>query len=472
MKTKLIFIILFLCFRAEAQKVRSYEINAEFFPEDAQMWGYEVSPDAFMRANSIVEFSDTPKEETVFYLHGELKIDSILDNGKRRKYSSEKVFYSYEYSNVALKVIIDSNSESNKLNIYYSGFFNPSRASSLSDYMRINKNEGVYLRSYGYSLWFPVFIERNKQSYKADFKSVSVKLPEKFKAIVTGKLVSEIVENGIYTALWKPGLIDICDVQCAAHDYKVISENNIYVYHYNNSNSEKNAVKILDYVIELKQLFSRSLIQIDNDIPIFINEMPKYGDISSANVVGIQTKVFNSFENDIHSKATIAHELVHPYVQIPISRKNEFYALIIEGFPSYFQTYALSKTLDKEAFNIEKYMKKTEKRYLTYRKTGKTRRGFKLPKEKPILKITADEIGTYKDKFVLNDRVYLFMYDLWIKMGNEKYDDFLKELFEFQSIDYLSFEKLVLKYIPEYQTNLNVWLNTTDFPEAFKIINK
>ena len=42
----------------QAQTVNSYEINAEFFPDDAQMYNYPVSPEAFMRANSFIEFSE------------------------------------------------------------------------------------------------------------------------------------------------------------------------------------------------------------------------------------------------------------------------------------------------------------------------------------------------------------------------------------------------------------------------------
>ncbi len=451
-----------------AQIVESYEVNAEFFPNDAQMWGYAVSPDAFMRANSIVELRGSVENEVNFYLHGELKIDSILENGRRIEYSATKEFYPYDYSSIALKVTIEAVPDSRKINIHYSGFFNPSRARALSNYMRINRNEGVYLRAYGYSLWFPVFIESNEQSYEANFKSVNVKLPLNFRALVVGELIEEYENNDNYHATWKPGLMDITEVQCSAGEYNIVEKNNVVVYHYDNEGSKQNAGKILDYVIELKQLFSDKLIQTDNDIPIYINEMPKYGDISSENVVGIQTRVFNSFETDIYSKLTIAHELVHPYVQYPISRDNEFYALIIEGFPGFFQFYAAEKTIP-DLFDMEEYMKGKEVQYLEYRRTGKTRRGNTLPKEKPILEITADEIGVYKDRFVLNDRVHLFMYDLWMKMGDEGFDSFLMQLFELQPADYSSFEKVVLNYLPGYKAKLNTWLKTTDYPESLRV---
>ena len=131
---------------------------------------------------------------------------------------------------------------------------------------------------------------------------------------------------------------------------------------------------------------------------------------------------------------TIAHELVHPYVSIPIKKNNPFSALVVEGFPSFFHLYGLKKILDNTFFDLEKYMKQVEKGYIKKKQSGKDRRGNPLPDEKPILKITHDEIGTYKDLFVLSDRVRLFLYHIWTEMGDTNYDHFLKDLFQFDSI--------------------------------------
>ena len=197
-----------------AQIVSSYSINVEFFPEDAKMWGHPVSPDAFMQGKSQVEFSELTSDKIIFYLHGELKIDSIMSGNKQIEYNSDKVLYDYSYNRLALKVtVISSDVEIDKtLNIYYSGFMNPSKGGSLSNYMHINKINGVFLRAYGYSLWFPVFLESNQDSYKANFKNITVKLPKNFKCIVTGELINENTENDIYTAIWRPGISDINDI--------------------------------------------------------------------------------------------------------------------------------------------------------------------------------------------------------------------------------------------------------------------
>ena len=454
------FICLSFAVSLPAQAVRSYTISAEFFPEDAKMYGYSVSPDAFMRASAVVEFAKTDKERLTFYLHGELAIDSILSDSKNIEYESDKVLYYYDYSQVALKVTVKSSDigPDKSLEIRYSGFFNPSRARGLSDYMRIHKDGGVFLRAYGYSLWFPVFLEMEEDSYEADFQSVTVKVPADFKVIVAGELISESVKDNVLTSLWKPGLMNIMDIQCTARKYRINAKDNIFVYYVEN---ERNSAKILDFAIALKDLYSRNLRSIDSAIPLYIMEMPKYGDISSGNVVGISKRVYDDFENDQHSRLTIAHELVHPYVHIPVSKDNPFCALVVEGFPSFFQVYAL-KRIDR-TFDLDQKMKEIEKQYLAKRE----KRDF--TKEKPILQITFDEIGNYKDHFVLNDRVWLFFYDLWKEMGDESFDVFLKKLFSWDSINYKRFEGLILEFLPDFKEKLNLWLNTTEYSQAMKI---
>jgi hypothetical protein len=54
-------------------------------------------------------------------------------------------------------------------------------------------------------------------------------------------------------------------------------------------------------------------------------------------------------------------------------------------------------------------------------------------------------------------------------MGEERYDRFLRELFQWDTIDYHSFEKLVLKYLPDYQDKLDIWLRTTRYPASISL---
>ena len=130
----------------QAQRVSDYTIDVHFFPKDAQMWGYSVSDKSFMRGSAKVEFSELNVDTLTFYLHGELKIDSIISENTAIKYASENIFYNGDYSNIGLITTIDFPNAIKKktITVHYSGFMNPSRARSLSDYMRINKEEGVF----------------------------------------------------------------------------------------------------------------------------------------------------------------------------------------------------------------------------------------------------------------------------------------------------------------------------------------
>ena len=82
-----------------------------------------------MRANSVIEFEESIDSSVTFYLHSELRIDSILCNDKKLKYETDKVLYYYNYNRLALKVTIPASelTESQSLDVHYAGFFNPSK---------------------------------------------------------------------------------------------------------------------------------------------------------------------------------------------------------------------------------------------------------------------------------------------------------------------------------------------------------
>lgn len=467
MKKIILLIFVFLNCVAHGQSVKSYDIKVEFFPKNAEIYGHKVDSKTFMRAVTEIDLIGNSNESLSFYLHNELRIDSIKSNGEKVDFEKQKVMYRYNYSEMAKEVNLKTSSiHNNRIKVYYSGFFSPNRSRSLSDYMRINQYEGVFLRAYGYSLWFPVFAGSNGKSYKADFKKIKIDLPKEFRVVVCGNLIEEKIENDRSISIWQPGKIDVSNVQCTAQKYSMNEKKNIKVYYLNNRESSQ---KILDYVLKLKKVYSENLIEVSESDPIYIIEMPKYGNISSSNTVGVSSDIFNNFEEGLRSKFMIAHELVHPYVQLPVAESNPFSAFVIEGFPSFFQVYALSKTLENSKYNKDDHLIRIEKSYLKKKKTGLSRRGRKLPKEKPILEINYDEIGMYKDTFILNDRVWLFFNDIWNQLGDKKFDQFLRELFKFQSIDYKNFESLILKYLPDYETKLNIWLNTTDYPDELRI---
>ena len=456
------------CLTVSSQEPSAYEISVTFFPENAVMYGISVEPDNYMSGVATVTIGSLQTDTAVFWLHGELMVDSVTVDGKACTFASEDVFYTRNYSSIANRTVVSGiiPGDNLTLKIWYSGFMNPSRTRSLSDYMRIDREEGVYLRSYGYSLWFPVFADDGGDRGRADFRRVTVDLPAGFRAVITGNLISELEENGRYRSVWHPGVTDIFDVQCTAAPFMVLEKNGIRVCY---RDSGEAAEAVLSYVARLRDFCSERLRPYADNRVFHIMEMPRYGNISSGNVIGLDTESFQTFKEMTWPKSIIAHELVHPYVQLPLAADNPFYPFFIEGMPSFFQVYLLSGTLSPDIYNREEVMRRVEKSYIRKREAGTDSRGNALPDEKAILDLGADDISRYKDTFVLNDRMWLFMYDLWTRMGDSGFNSFLGELLALDDIDYPLLESIVVSYLPDYSGRLHTWLRTTDFTDAMMI---
>jgi len=440
-------------------KVKEYNIDVSFKPEKA-----------FMKGKAIITFYPDANLDLpiVFYLHGELSVDSVVYKGKKVKFKQKSLYYYSDYSLIAKQctLYIDKLDDNQEITIEYSGFFNPSKARSPSDYMRISKNE-VLLRSYGYSLWYPVFLDANQNSYKTDFKKVTLRTPQNLKSVFVGRKLNEYVEGNIRVTQWEALNNDIQSTQCTARQYDVIGNGENYIYYMKDEASTKAAKEISVLFEKLLILFKSRYKEIKKQTPFYLLEMPEYGDISNDNVSGLSTEIWGNFSKHTWTKRFLAHELVHPFVQIKINRKNPLYALVIEGHPCYFYLPVLETILGKDWY-LE-YMRSIEKNYLIKKKTKKHPRGWKLPKEKAILDISADEIREYKDVFVLSDRVLLFFDYLKRKMGDEKFQTFSKKLVNLESIDYNQLKNLIQKYLPESEEDIRVWLKESSYPPKFHL---
>ncbi|MBD3170277.1 MAG: hypothetical protein GF307_12395 [candidate division Zixibacteria bacterium] len=437
----------------------SYEIDAVFYPEKS-----------VMKAAAVVNAHTDQSDSIIFFLHGELNIDSLFVNGVKTEFASSKEYTYYNYSLVVNRTAFShpaNNAGELELTVYYSGYFNPSRARSPSDYMRIDPDDGVLLRSFPYSIWFPVFQHGTVESYPVDFTRVSITTPKEFRALFSGEMISEEVKGDERVSVWQAMGLDYSNAQCTARKYEVLSGEGIYVYHLRNDSSRAHARDILTLAKNINNDYAENYGEPADKNTLYIMEMPKYGDISSANVTGISSEAWYNFDKATWPKILIAHELVHPYVQINLPPSNPFYAFAIEGFPSYFHLPALGKYVGDGWY--EKRMLQIEKSYLAKREKGIGRRGRPLPPEAPILSLSVDNIASYKDTFVLNDRVVLFFDYLMRKTGEERFMQFSKELFARDDLDYDIFEALVLKYAPDIKDELAVWLKSTEYPAEFRL---
>ena len=202
-----------------------------------------------------------------------------------------------------------------------------------------------------------------------------------------------------------------------------------------------------------------------------IAELPNFASgISSGNMVGITSGQWHRFsltDRDMEMELLVSHELVHPFVRPEISMKSPLAALFVEGFPSYFHLHALAEISGEVWY--QDYITWVEKSYLKKKKNGKSRRGNKLPEEKPILSVTFGEIGEYKDTFILNDRVRLFLNYLRDGMGKERFKKFTRKISMSRNLTPDNFKELMLGFLPEAEEDLHVWLETNEYPERFRL---
>jgi len=224
-------------------------------------------------------------------------------------------------------------------------------------------------------------------------------------------------------------------------------------------------------VSRLAEFYSDHYKSTQKSPQLHVAELPNFASgISSGNMIGMTSAQWQNFslkDEDVSLKLLLAHELVHDYVQLDVSVNSPLAALVGEGFPSYFHLPALAEILGEEFYHS--YMKRVEKSYLERKKTKKTRWGSPLPEEKPILSITWTDIGTYKDIFILNDRVRLFLNSIRTKLGKKRFQLFTQELCNSPHLDLPTFYNLVEKYIPDSAQDMDIWLKTNQYPSRFHL---
>jgi hypothetical protein len=200
---------------------------------------------------------------------------------------------------------------------------------------------------------------------------------------------------------------------------------------------------------------------------LHVLEMPRYGDIASGTVIGIAENGWIGFDPGSWQGRTLAHEMVHAYVQVPIPSADPLYALVVEGFPSYFHLPALEAALGTEFYR--EWILAADSVYLEKRRTGQGRRGAPLPVEKPIDEIAPDEIGGYKDTFVLSDRVPLFLDWIRRQLGDEAFFAWAKELFAREALSLDAFLSSLAPLLGlDGLAELRLWLSTTEYPKRFR----
>lgn len=424
-----------------------------------------------LSAVATIRFSpELAASASVFYLHGELVVDAVTLNGQPVPFRSKSVLYESDYSMVARKITIDKGNlpADAVLSVTYSGHFSPSSARSPSDYMKIGP-EGVFLRAYRYSLWFPVFLESGRDSYLVDFEMVKFRIPDDYTLVFVGEKLNEETANGFTTSTWTVNDAPIHDLQITARKFQVLTRGNVAVYHLDAEASRSAADSIADLSTELLRYYAANYRDNSNISSVNVLEMPQYGDISAGNMIGISSETFRAFREEDYPKRTIAHELVHPFVAVPVKRADAVYSLAVEGFPSYFHLLALSEIDGSDAY--DDFLRRVEHWYVQNKGASEDQRGNTHPPEIPLLEISAEQLSEYKDGYILWGRSKLFFNYLLRHMGGKDFARFAKTLFSRDSLTEESFVALCNQFLPGQEDQVHDWLYTNAYPENFRLID-
>lgn len=472
-------------------RVVSYELDVGIFPDSrvdyagfiAILFGQRPSwnkqdslnayPHLIGEAVLRIEMGSEPASSLKLYLHSELRLHEVRVNRERAEFSEETVLYPDNYSQVATAatVVLDpALSGEHTVEVKYGGMLNPSYSSSPSNYMRIDE-EGAYLRSHGYSLWFPVLLGPGAPSHEADFRRVTIKTPKGFSAVLGGRRISQREADGFSYSEWAAEDWDLAKLQLTVRPFRLTRRQGLFLYHLDHPASERASEDILEMVQGLAAFYAKHYRAVETEDQLHIAELPNYASgISAGNMIGItsgQWRGFSSTDEDTSLEVLVAHELVHPYVQPPIEESSPLAALFIEGFPSYFHLPALEQSLGREWY-LDLLRRKQES-YLEKRETGETSWGAPLPEEKAILEISAGEIGVYKDVFILSDRVPLFLHFLRERAGPDRFIEMTRELMNTPDLTPTALTDLIERFLPGSRDDVRVWLETIEFPDRFRL---
>ena len=434
--------LLWLTLGAGTARVERYEIDAYFEPQ-----GESLEARAVLHLEPALE----PNESLVLLLHDELEVEGIECDGEAVEFRTEIIECDWNYTGRASRIeaVLEGRSVS-EVTVDYLGLFTPDTSRARSDYMRIDEG-GVFLRGPGYSLWFPVLeLSTTDPDTRAKF-DVILRTPEQYVAVFTGERHESSMEAGERAGRWSAEC-PLIDAQCTARPYAVTETDDCCVYHLSGSGDEQ-ARAIAEFAAEFTRWCRAQWAPHATPQRCHVLQMPEFGDIASGNVVGISPTSWRSFSPDSSGAQVLAHELVHAFVQFPVAAADPLYAFSVEGLPSYFHLYALDRMGHPELYHAA-----MESAADSYRR-GRERA---TPPERTLLAIAADDIGLYKDRFVLSDRALLFLDDLRARLGDDAFDGFWRAAFSRPVTGLESWRAIVRELAPDQADSIERWLGTTD----------
>lgn len=435
-----------------------YEIDASYDPTSLTF-----------KARSRVSIAPrTVVDSFAFDLHSELQVTSVKVGGTELDCKQETVFYPANYSMTANEVTCPSRGVdlSRGIEIAYEGMINRSVVRGMSEYYR-GDSTGLYMRGWASVLWMPIFLKDAMSFPPAPRVHAVLRAPKDFTSIMAGSYAGHRIEGGQGVDEWTAEGLAYYDLQYATHAYARVEAPHITVFSFSDAASLKSARAIAGFTGEVLarygQLYRNSP---SGDRSTYIIELPEYGDIASGNVFGVQEKRWREFSLGSKSAVTLAHELVHPFVQMRTPAGDPLYALSIEGAPSYFMIPVVAEL--RGGHDYDDRLDDVQKKYLERRKAGAKDEDGPLPPEKPLFAMTVSDVGIYKDRFVLADRALLFWDYMRRRMGAARFDAWVKDITNAQRMTASDFYASILRHAPRLLPDAHVWLDTSEYPERFR----
>jgi hypothetical protein len=195
---------------AWAQTAVSYDIDLSYAPDTASI-----------QASAVVGV-DGSHDAIDLYLHDELRVTAVLIDGQPTPFFQQVAPYPFEYTLNANRVHVLTRGRdlSGGIRVIYIGRFSPSAARSPSDYMRVDA-EGVFLRAYGYSLWFPVLAESGEDPPPVEVARARITSPARYHAVFVGEEVSRTIRHDTAISTWRAEDLNLFDAQLSLRPYRV-----------------------------------------------------------------------------------------------------------------------------------------------------------------------------------------------------------------------------------------------------------
>jgi hypothetical protein len=366
--------------------------------------------------------------ELRFFLHPELRLRSVTDStGRDLTFAIELIAAPFSITLSAFQVTVSRQLEPGAaatLEFAYDGWLNPSgiraaRDESYSDSFLGVRADVAFLRSVGYTFWFPSpHADYAGLNDLADYR-LELDIPDRFRPIAFGVLLSEQTADGRNVSVWQTRRPINLLAPCIFLDKWVVTETGTLRLCYHGDPQSKEAARAYAKVAEPLLAFFRGHYSAGLAIPdapmAFAELNIPMGAYAAPGVVGLSRDGFLEIltadqETQYGLFSWLGHEMVHEYVLTPTDLAAKGQAIIQDGFALYCHLPGLWRVLGEEFEQWD-----LRRRWRSYEEGLDTGRlsGTPVPPHVPLAEITLEQYyAGYKDFWLTDDKLQIILHRL------------------------------------------------------------